>query len=100
MLSTASVRARPKFLSGQNLLKTFFKRQGLACAMPWGGLKNNYILEGDYVKEDFERGLLPCHVGAWLSYNLFFVIDDETFKKYESYSNLPGDQKTPLFALQ
>lgn len=88
----------PDYVAVCGTLSTVDKR-GLACVMPWGGLKNNYVLEGEYNKENFERGLLPCHVGAWLSYNFFFVIDDETFNKYESYNNLPGDRKTPLFTL-
>ena len=65
---------------------------------PWGGLEKNYKLKGDYTLTDFEKWLLPSHVGAWLAYNWYYVLDEKEFSLYESY-NFPGDRKTPLFTL-
>lgn len=72
---------------------------GRRCAFPWGGKADSYKLEeGDYEITDFENWKIPCHVGAWLSYNLFATINQECFDQYESYA-LPGDRKTPLYTM-
>lgn len=71
---------------------------GRPCKFPWGKLIDSYKLEGDYEKEDFECWKLPCHVGAWLSYNIFSTINGQYFDQYESYY-IPGDRKTPLYTM-
>lgn len=74
-------------------------QKGVPCSMPWGGLKNNYVVGGEYRKEHFENGKFPCHVGTWVSYNFFHVLNKETYDRYTSYNKLPGDRKSPLFSL-
>ncbi len=71
------------------------------CAFPWGGMDKTYKMPDspeDYEKEDIENWKLPGHVGAWLAYNIFAFIDQETSEVYESYK-FPGDRKTPLFTM-
>jgi len=72
---------------------------GRPCSFPWGGLNNNYVLEGDFTKQDFENGKMACHTGAWVIYNIFYVMDDNTYRTYINYDNVPGDLKSQFFAL-
>lgn len=71
---------------------------GRPTRFPWGGIADSYKLEGDYELADFENWKLPCHVGAWLSYNIFATINTECFEQYEGYG-VPGDRKTPLYSM-
>lgn len=73
--------------------------KGQHCAFPWGGLSNTYKLEGDYGPEDIEDWKLPCHAGAWLSYNIFAFLNQEDFDRYESYA-VTGDRKTAIYTMQ
>ncbi len=68
------------------------------CEFVYGDLNSVYSFKKEFDEQDFQRWLLPSHVGAITYRNIFADISDETLDRYESY-DVPGDRKTTLLLL-